>query len=259
MGFRFRKSVKIAPGVRVNLGKKSSSVSFGGKGVSHTVSSTGRRTTSVGIPGTGVSYSTTHGSTKTTGSSQGSPRGGGTITCRNCGAELSKTAKVCRYCRTKVKRPVRVKWWVWVLVLLLLGSCGRACTGQKEQPSDVDGNEVVVSEAVPEVAEPERVEDTKEPSEDPKPIIEEPPVEEVPIVVAPVVEDVPEQQPTVEETPVEEEPIGNTYVLNTSSMKFHYPSCGSVNKIKDHNKGSHTGTRDELISWGYKPCGNCHP
>ena len=37
MGFRFRRSFKIAPGVRVNLNKKSASVSFGTKGLKHTV------------------------------------------------------------------------------------------------------------------------------------------------------------------------------------------------------------------------------
>ena len=56
MGFRFRKSIKIAPGVRVNIGKKSTSISFGGKGARYTVSSTGRKTASMGIPGTGLSY-----------------------------------------------------------------------------------------------------------------------------------------------------------------------------------------------------------
>lgn len=62
MGIRFRKSVKIAPGVKVNFGKKSSSVSFGGKGFHHTISSSGRRTTTAGIPGTGISYSQSSGS-----------------------------------------------------------------------------------------------------------------------------------------------------------------------------------------------------
>lgn len=57
MGFRFKKSVKIAPGVKLNFGKKSTSVTFGGKGVRYTVSSTGRKTKSVSIPGTGLSYS----------------------------------------------------------------------------------------------------------------------------------------------------------------------------------------------------------
>lgn len=56
MGLRFRKSAKIAPGVRVSFGKNSASVSIGGKGGRYTVSSTGRRTTSVGVPGSGLSY-----------------------------------------------------------------------------------------------------------------------------------------------------------------------------------------------------------
>lgn len=58
MGLRFRKSIKIAPGVRLNVGKKSSSISFGGKGLRYTISSTGKRTASAGIPGTGISYVT---------------------------------------------------------------------------------------------------------------------------------------------------------------------------------------------------------
>ena len=67
MGFRFRESIKIAPGVRVNLNKKSTSVTFGGKGFHHTVSSTGRKTTTAGIPGTGISYTTTEGGHKASG------------------------------------------------------------------------------------------------------------------------------------------------------------------------------------------------
>lgn len=64
MGWRFRKSVKIASGVRVNFGKKSTSVSVGGKGYRKTFSSTGKTTTTVGIPGTGLSYSTTESNKK---------------------------------------------------------------------------------------------------------------------------------------------------------------------------------------------------
>ena len=59
MGFRFRKSIKLFPGVKLNLGKKSASISIGTKGARHTVSTTGRRTSTVGIPGTGLSYTNT--------------------------------------------------------------------------------------------------------------------------------------------------------------------------------------------------------
>lgn len=61
MGFKFKKSFKIAPGVKVNFNKKSTGVTFGGKGFHYTVNSKGKRTTSVGIPGTGLSYSKTSG------------------------------------------------------------------------------------------------------------------------------------------------------------------------------------------------------
>lgn len=49
------------------------------------------------------------------------------------------------------------------------------------------------------------------------------------------------------------------YVLNTKSMKFHCPTCSSVNEIADDNKQEATATRDELISEGYSPCKQCDP
>ena len=56
MGLRFRKSVKIAPGVRLNIGKKSVGVSAGVKGYRKSINSGGRVTTSIGTPVAGVSY-----------------------------------------------------------------------------------------------------------------------------------------------------------------------------------------------------------
>ena len=66
MGFRFHKSVKIAPGLRLNFNKKSTSVSIGGKGARYTASSNGRKTATAGLPGTGLSYSVTKTSGKRT-------------------------------------------------------------------------------------------------------------------------------------------------------------------------------------------------
>ena len=58
MAWRFRRSVRIAPGVRMNFGKSGfTSWSFGGRGYRTTVSSRGVRR-SFGIPGTGLSHST---------------------------------------------------------------------------------------------------------------------------------------------------------------------------------------------------------
>lgn len=60
MGFRFRKSVRICKGVRVNLGKNGASLSVGGRGSTMTFGKNGVRST-VSIPGTGISYSETYG------------------------------------------------------------------------------------------------------------------------------------------------------------------------------------------------------
>ena len=63
---------------------------------------------------------------------------------------------------------------------------------------------------------------------------------------------------------VEDEPNNNidtsaSYILNKNTKKFHYPSCSSVDRMKESNKEYYTGSRDELINRGYDPCGNCHP
>lgn len=58
MGLRFRKSIKIVPGVRLNIGSKSAGISVGGKGLRYSVNTNGRSTTTIGIPGSGLSYST---------------------------------------------------------------------------------------------------------------------------------------------------------------------------------------------------------
>ncbi|WP_437015180.1 DUF4236 domain-containing protein [Streptomyces sp. enrichment culture] len=52
MPLTFRKSFRILPGVRLNLGKRSWSLTVGGaRGPRYTRSSTGRSTTSMDLPG----------------------------------------------------------------------------------------------------------------------------------------------------------------------------------------------------------------
>ena len=55
MALRFRRSIKLAPGIRVNLGLRGVSVSIGPRGSTVTFSPSGTYA-NVGIPGTGVSY-----------------------------------------------------------------------------------------------------------------------------------------------------------------------------------------------------------
>src|SRR5690625_1744532 len=56
MALRFRRSKKIAPGVRVNASKRGVGFSVGGKGARQSFHSSGRGTSTVGIPGTGIHY-----------------------------------------------------------------------------------------------------------------------------------------------------------------------------------------------------------
>jgi DNA-entry nuclease len=49
------------------------------------------------------------------------------------------------------------------------------------------------------------------------------------------------------------------YVLNTNTMKFHYPSCSSVQDMKAKNRKDVHETRDQIIADGYQPCKRCNP
>lgn len=58
------------------------------------------------------------------------------------------------------------------------------------------------------------------------------------------------------ENTTESDGDAQAYVLNTKTMKFHYPSCSGLPTI---NRADTTATRDELIAKGYSPCGICKP
>jgi hypothetical protein len=58
MGWRFRRSLRILPGVRVNISKRGlSSVSVGRRGLTLNMGRRGVKET-IGLPGTGISYTT---------------------------------------------------------------------------------------------------------------------------------------------------------------------------------------------------------
>ena len=74
--------------------------------------------------------------------------------------------------------------------------------------------------------------------------------------------DVPESGTANPETAGEDsaqEQEETTYILNTSSRKFHLPDCSSVSSMKEENKSTYTGSREDLIEQGYEPCGQCKP
>lgn len=88
-------------------------------------------------------------------------------------------------------------------------------------------------------------------------------VEEVPVVTSTIpnntqtpVSEQPETKPVIEQNKNE---ITETYILNTTTKKFHKSYCSSVKQIKSSNYSEFTGTRDEIINKGYSPCGKCKP
>lgn len=62
-----------------------------------------------------------------------------------------------------------------------------------------------------------------------------------------------------DENVVKIEPKGVSYVLNTSTKKFHLSGCSSVSNMKSSNRKDYTGSRDDVINMGYTPCQKCNP
>ncbi len=64
------------------------------------------------------------------------------------------------------------------------------------------------------------------------------------------------------ETPApKEEPdeVPTHYIVNTSSKKFHLPTCSGAKVIKESNREEREFNRDALIEEGFSPCGTCKP
>lgn len=225
MGLRFRKSFKILPGVKLNLGKKSAGVSAGTTGAHYSVNSSGRKTSTVGIPGTGLSYS------KSSGGGKKSDKG------------------------SKSVLPWRLILTVGVLIFILIGGIA-ACTDSDDEPTTTTTAAETTTEAEPEsktsiieaVAALSPHETTAEAAETTEKATEK------------LTESKNEKKTEkAAEKKTAAPSAQKTYVLNKSTMKFHLLSCSSCSKIKAENKGSYTGSRDDLIGQGYSPCGNCHP
>lgn len=79
-------------------------------------------------------------------------------------------------------------------------------------------------------------------------------------ITAPAASPSPETPPTPggSASPAPEEAQAD-YILNTSSMKFHLPSCPSAAEIAPHNRKAYAGSREILIEEGYSPCKVCKP
>lgn len=112
MAFRFKKSIKVLPGVKINLNKDSFSMSVGPRGAKVTVNSKGGMRQTVGLPGTGLSVTSYDNLiTSDINNSGQQPFDNNAsnpefivFTCTNCGKELSVdstwSSASCPFCNT---------------------------------------------------------------------------------------------------------------------------------------------------------------
>ncbi len=107
MGFRFRKSFKIAPGIRLNMSKSGIGMSAGVKGFRITKRADGRVQRTTSIPGTGISYVESHAAGGSFGDNQATEATETpthkTATCDKCGHRYTiGKANFCSQCGTQL-------------------------------------------------------------------------------------------------------------------------------------------------------------
>lgn len=316
MSLRFRKSIKIAPGVKVNLNKNSVSTTIGTKGAHYTANSKGVKTVSAGIPGTGLSYTASSGKSRK--SKQARTIARNSYSSANDQPDTKKKAP-------KKKHGCLVPIIIFFAALFLLDSClsddelnSIALSADTETVYDINAEIPInlttepdkysipegsfdISGGTLDISDKEiTFSATEEGSyticanhsgvksntliinvEDKEAIAkeEEKKKEEAAAQAAAKVKEEEDTSKTEElgatgtnndeetdsqnnfdtyDNP-EQQHTKNNYVLNTSTMKFHLPSCRDVPKIAPQNYSTYDGTRDDIINQGYSSCGHCKP
>lgn len=287
MGFRFRKSINLGGGFRVNLSKSGIGYSFGTKGARITKTTRGTRRTTIGIPGTGISYSA---ETKKSSAKQRSQKKG---RCSSMNATNHRNNSASHAQKKSSKTSSRKKWmWVFTIFFALgffaffpsFASFFSLMTAALLAPirkwqriirRHVRGwlRTVLIiilvlltfltslttdstDNSLPANPTPDAINALTSEST-PLPTIEatiEPTIEPT---AEPTAKPTPE--PTTRPTPKPTENAERDYVVNINTEKIHYPNCRSVSDIKSENKREYHGTIDALINRGYEPCGICKP
>ena len=245
MALRFRKSFKIAPGVKFNVGKKSAGISIGNKfgGVSFNTKTGARARASA--PGTGVSYTS------------------------KIGGKPMRAKGVQKADNQKVKKPFYKRWWFMLVVaLLVVGAIGSVFDDGNDDASisapveNVTPSTVQAPEnALPEEATAQTSGDTKLNHEQPD---DEPPdLNSNTAPADPQNNANPEPATSAQETPAQgannavDESKGK-YVASSESDKYHTPNCRWAKKIIEEN-AIWFDTAEAAQKSGYSACGTCNP
>ncbi|MCI9227091.1 MAG: DUF4236 domain-containing protein [Dorea sp.] len=241
MGLKFRKSIKVAPGVKLNLNTKSSSVTLGTKGAHCTVNTTGKKTTSVGIPGTGISYVSTTGggkkqetksnkktASKTSPTTKAKPSKGSS---KKSGEKIAKGST-----KTQPKKKGGCLATCLLIFTILCLIFAIIPSGDKKEEAKESNQQKITEEQTAENAtlQSDSIETTESSIDDTS-------------------EDVPEIN-------AESDPAAITQPKNTSEMvwlpesgtKYHRnSSCSNMDNPRQ-------ATLDEAVNTGYEPCKKCY-
>ena len=58
--------------------------------------------------------------------------------CRNCGQKVDKKALVCTSCGVKLKKPLFKKWWIWVIVAVIITAIGISNNTKNNTDKDIN-------------------------------------------------------------------------------------------------------------------------
>ena len=268
MGIRFRKSVKLGSGTRLNLSKSGVGFSFGAKGMRISKKADGGTRSTLSVPGTGISYvSETNGTSQSTGDS------GTGHTGRERNPKGTGKAVIASF-----------------LVMMMVGGC---ISSQQDKPIEGTSSSSIVetivedesSSSEEESSSSEVMEDSSSELEVSKPF-EQPatpamtsqPEESIPTIEPPPKQQEPEPETEVSSQPTEQpkQPSENTpqqpassgngtatnnntqpaatgqvYITATGSKYHRKPNCGST-------KNATAIDLDKAIAQGYEPCKKCY-
>lgn len=256
MGFRFRKSFKVAPGIKLNFNKKSTGVTFGDKGLHYTVNSSGKSTMSAGIPGTGLYY--TESSDKSYNGSYNNRRDSSSIPynyniANNAGnynnysgGNLSPQKNP----NNNILRKILAAVVLFALIFVFIGIVDKALSNDSDSRDMSDTaiavfDQYATDKITNKSAEAEVETETENQTE--KATNKQPATER---------DETPAVKPTKPTEPATAKPTQAeiTYVLSTDTKKYHLPSCRHVKKIKPENY-----QESKTVPSDYSPCGTCHP
>lgn len=188
--------------------------------------------------------------------------------CKRCGSTVD--GHFCRVCGAPVENPKEQKqkgkkpngcltvlatFFVSVFALWGIGAIMRSANVPEAFPSSQTQQIETQKEKEEEVEQQQKEQPKEESEEEPKEEKQQPP-EEQPTEPAVTEEQTESKAPDFGDGNNIE--VKEEYVLNTATLKFHFPDCRHVKKIEEENFAT-CDSREWLISNGYQPCKVCNP